>query len=128
DLVSLSAVGSLREHLVPGTLVLVDQLIDRTRHRAGSYFGTGCVAHVGLAEPACVRLGDALAGAGAAAGVHLVRGGTCVVMEGSAFSTRAESHLHRQWGADLIGMTLLPEAKLAREAELCYAAVAMVTD
>jgi 5'-methylthioadenosine phosphorylase len=128
DLVSLSAVGSLRDGLVPGTLVLVDQLIDRTRQRAGSFFGTGCVAHVGFAEPACARLGDALASAGATSGIPLVRRATCVVMEGPAFSTRAESRLHRQWGADLIGMTALPEARLAREAELCYALVAMVTD
>lgn len=127
-MVSVSAVGSLREGLRPGTLVLADQLIDRTRHRDDTFFGPGCVAHVGFAEPVCARLGAVLATAGAAAGVPLVRGGTCVVMEGPAFSTRAESRLHRQWGADLIGMTLLPEAKLAREAELCYAVVAMVTD
>ncbi len=127
-MVSVSAVGSLRDGLRPGTLVLVDQFIDRTRHREESFFGTGCVAHVGFAEPVCARLGEALAAAGAAAGVPLVRGATCVVMEGPAFSTRAESLLHRRWGADLIGMTPLPEAKLAREAELCYATVAMVTD
>ena len=128
DVVSVSAVGSLRDGLRPGTLIVVDQFIDRTRLRAASFFGTGCVAHVGFAEPVCARLGDALAAAGTAAGVPLVRGATCVVMEGPAFSTRAESLLHRTWGADLIGMTPLPEAKLAREAELCYATVAMVTD
>ena len=128
DLVAVSAVGSLRDGLPPATLVLVDQFIDRTRHRADSFFGAGCVAHVGFADPVCGRLGRALAVAAVGIGVELVRGGTCVVMEGPAFSTRAESFLHRQWGADLIGMTLLPEAKLAREAELCYAAVAMVTD
>jgi 5'-methylthioadenosine phosphorylase len=128
DVVSVSAVGSLRDGLRPGTLVLADQFIDRTRHRDESFFGTGCVAHVGFAEPVCARLGDALAVAGAAADIPLVRGATCVVMEGPAFSTRAESLLHRRWGADLIGMTPLPEAKLAREAELCYATLAMVTD
>jgi 5'-methylthioadenosine phosphorylase len=128
DLVSVTAVGSLREEVVPGTLVLVDQFIDRTCHRAESFFGTGCVAHVGFADPVCGRLGAAVAGAADRLGMPLVRGATCVVMEGPAFSTRAESLLHRHWGADLIGMTALPEAKLAREAEICYAAVAMVTD
>jgi 5'-methylthioadenosine phosphorylase len=128
DLVSVTAVGSLREEVVPGTLVLVNQFIDRTCHRAESFFGTGCVAHVGFADPVCGRLGAAVAGAADRLGTPLVRGATCVVMEGPAFSTRAESLLHRHWGADLIGMTALPEAKLAREAEICYAAVAMVTD
>jgi 5'-methylthioadenosine phosphorylase len=128
DLVSVTAVGSLREEVVPGTLVLVNQFIDRTCHRAESFFGTGCVAHVGFADPVCGRLGAAVAGAADRLGMPLVRGATCVVMEGPAFSTRAESLLHRHWGADLIGMTALPEAKLAREAEICYAAVAMVTD
>jgi 5'-methylthioadenosine phosphorylase len=128
DLVSVTAVGSLREEVVPGTLVLVNQFIDRTCHRAESFFGTGCVAHVGFADPVCGRLGAAVAGAADRLGMPLVRGATCVVMEGPAFSTRAESLLHRHWGADLIGMTALPEAKLAREAEMCYAAVALVTD
>jgi 5'-methylthioadenosine phosphorylase len=128
DLVSMTAVGSLREGVAPGTLVLVNQFIDRTYRRAASFFGTGCVAHVGFADPVCGRLGDAVAAAAARLGMPLVRGATCVVMEGPAFSTRAESLLHRHWGADLIGMTALPEAKLAREAEICYAAVAMVTD
>ena len=128
DVIALSAVGSLREDLAPGTFVVVDQFIDRTFARAKTFFGTGCVAHVPMAEPVCARLGGALEAAGAQAGVRLVRGGTYVVMEGPQFSTRAESELYRSWGASVIGMTNMPEAKLAREAELCYATVAMVTD
>ncbi len=128
DLISLSAVGSLREDLAPGTFVVVDQFIDRTIARKKSFFGTGCVAHVPLAHPVCARLGDALQAGGREAGVRLVRGGTYVVIEGPQFSTRAESELHRSWGASVVGMTNMPEAKLAREAELCYATVAMVTD
>ncbi len=128
QLISFSAVGSLREHLAPGTFVLVDQFIDRTVGRASSFFGPGCVAHVSLAHPVCARLGAHLAQAAQNLGVALARGGTYLAMEGPQFSTLAESELYRSWNADVIGMTNLPEAKLAREAELCYASVAMVTD
>ncbi len=128
DIVSLSAVGSLREDLRPGDFVLVDQFIDRTFARPKSFFGTGCVAHVSMAEPVCGRVGDALAAAAAPAGVTLKRGGVYLVMEGPQFSTLAESRLYRSWACDVIGMTNMPEAKLAREAEICYATVAMVTD
>ncbi len=128
ELISLSAVGSLREDVAPGSFVLVDQFIDRTFARAKSFFGTGCVAHVSMAEPVCRRMGDALMSAGADAGIAIRRGGTYMVMEGSQFSSLAESRLYRSWGCDVIGMTNMPEAKLAREAELCYATVAMVTD
>ena len=128
DVISLSAVGSLREDLTPGTFVVVDQFIDRTFARVKTFFGTGCVAHVPFAHPVCARLGDALEAAGDAAGIRLARGGTYVAMEGPQFSTLAESELYRSWGASVIGMTNMPEAKLAREAELCYATVAMVTD
>ena len=128
DLVSVSAVGSLREELRPGTFVIVDQFIDRTFARDKSFFGNGLVAHVSMAHPVCPRLGDHLEAAAAAAGIEAVRGGTYLVMEGPQFSTLAESRLYRSWGCDVIGMTNMPEAKLAREAELCYATVAMVTD
>lgn len=128
DIISLSAVGSLREDLAPGTFVLVDQFIDRTFARVKTFFGTGCVAHVSMADPVCGRVGDALMAGAAQAGVKLVRGGTYVVMEGPQFSSRAESELYRSWKASVIGMTNMPEAKLAREAEICYATVAMVTD
>jgi 5'-methylthioadenosine phosphorylase len=128
DIVSLSAVGSLREDLAPGDFVLVDQFIDRTFAREKSFFGTGCVAHVSMAHPVCGRVGDALAAAGNAADIAIKRGGTYIVMEGPQFSTLAESELYRAWGCDVIGMTNMPEAKLAREAEICYATVAMVTD
>jgi 5'-methylthioadenosine phosphorylase len=128
DIVSLSAVGSLREDLPPGDFVIVDQFIDRTFARKKSFFGTGCVAHVSMAHPVCSRIGDALADAAGPAGLALKRGGTYLVMEGPQFSTLAESRLYRSWGCDLIGMTNMPEAKLAREAEICYATVAMVTD
>ncbi|HTQ34151.1 MAG TPA: S-methyl-5'-thioadenosine phosphorylase [Stellaceae bacterium] len=128
DLISLSAVGSLREDLVPGDFVLVDQFIDRTFAREKSFFGPGCVAHVSMAHPTCSRVGDALAAAGEGAGTAIKRGGTYIVMEGPQFSTLAESNLYRGWGCDVIGMTNMPEAKLAREAEICYATVAMVTD
>jgi len=128
DVLSLSAVGSLREDLPPGSFVLVDQFIDRTFARDKSFFGKGCVAHVSVAHPVCSRLGDALATAAGAADVAIRRGGTYLVMEGPQFSTLAESLLYRSWGCDVIGMTNMPEAKLAREAELCYATVAMVTD
>lgn len=128
DVLAVSAVGSLREDMAPGDFVLVDQYIDRSRDRAASFFGPGCVAHVGLADPTCARLGAAVAGAAREAGARLHAGATYLAMEGPQFSTRAESRLYRQWGADVIGMTGMPEAKLAREAELCYASLAMVTD
>ena len=128
DLLSLSAVGSLREDLVPGTFVVVDQFIDRTVSRERSFFGPGLVGHVPMADPVCPRLGDAVEAAANRAGLPVHRGGTYVVIEGPQFSTRAESNLYRQWGGDVIGMTNLPEARLAREAELCYGSVAMVTD
>jgi 5'-methylthioadenosine phosphorylase len=128
ELISLSAVGSLKAELTPGTFVLVDQFIDRTFARNKSFFGTGLVAHVAFGHPVCARLGDALAAAGAEIGLPLERGGSYVCMEGPQFSTLAESNLHRSWNASVVGMTNMPEAKLAREAELCYATVAMVTD
>ncbi len=128
EIISLSAVGSLKEELPPGTFVLVDQFIDRTFARVKSFFGTGCVAHVSMADPTCTRLMDALEGAANDAGIQAVRGGTYLTMEGPQFSTRAESELYRSWGCSVIGMTNMPEAKLAREAEMCYATVAMVTD
>lgn len=128
EIISLSAVGSLREELAPGMFVLVDQFIDRSFAREKSFFGTGMVAHVSMAEPVCSRLGEALSAAAGDAGVDMVRGGTYLVMEGPQFSTRAESALYRSWGCSVIGMTNMPEAKLAREAEICYATVAMVTD
>jgi 5'-methylthioadenosine phosphorylase len=128
DLVSISACGSLREELSPGTFVLVDQFVDRTVARASSFFGSGIAAHVSMADPVCARLGDALEATARAQGIRLHRGGTYLAMEGPQFSSRAESHLYRSWGCDVIGMTNMPEAKLAREAELCYASVAMVTD
>ncbi len=128
DVISVSAVGSLREHLTPGTFVIVDQFIDRTFARAKSFFGSGLVAHVSMAHPVCKRLGDHIEEAAKEAGINALRGGTYLVMEGPQFSSLAESELYRQWGCDVIGMTNMPEAKLAREAELCYATVAMVTD
>jgi 5'-methylthioadenosine phosphorylase len=118
----------LREHLPPGTFVIVDQFVDRTFARTKSFFGSGLVAHVSMARPTCARLGDALEQAALGAGIRHVRGGTYLVMEGPQFSTLAESELYRTWNCDVIGMTNMPEAKLAREAELCYATVAMVTD
>ncbi len=128
DLVSVSACGSLKEDLAPGHFVLVDQFIDRTFAREKSFFGNGLVAHVSLADPVSPLLADAIARAAAAEQIGLTRGGTYLVMEGPQFSTRAESNLYRSWGASVIGMTNMPEAKLAREAEICYATVAMVTD
>lgn len=128
DVISVSAVGSLREHLAPGTFVIVDQFIDRTFAREKSFFGTGLVAHVSMAHPVCKRLGDHIEVAAGEAGISAMRGGTYLVMEGPQFSGLAESELYRSWGCDVIGMTNMPEAKLAREAELCYATVAMVTD
>ncbi len=128
DVISLSAVGSLREDLPPGHFVVVDQFIDRSFAREKSFFGEGCVAHVSMGHPVCPRLGDALEAACQTLGLPVTRGGTYLVMEGPQFSTKAESELYRSWGCSVIGMTNMPEAKLAREAELCYATVAMVTD
>lgn len=129
DLVALSACGSFREDMAPGDFVLVDQFIDRTFAREKSFFGAGCVAHVSVAHPTCARLSDACFHAAGAEGVRVHRGGTYLAMEGPQFSTLAESRLYREvWGCDVIGMTGMPEAKLAREAELCYASVAMITD
>ncbi|GAB6853811.1 S-methyl-5'-thioadenosine phosphorylase [Asaia astilbis] len=128
DIVSLSAVGSLREDLPPGQFLLVDQFIDRSFAREKTFFERGCVAHVGMADPVSARMGDVIAEQAEKIGVGMVRGGTYLVMEGPQFSTRAESELYRQWGCSVIGMTNMPEAKLAREAEMCYASIAMVTD
>ena len=128
DIVSLSAVGSLKEELPPGTFVLVDQFIDRTFAREKSFFGTGCVGHVPFSHPISPVLQDSVAASLATENMPFTRGGTYVVMEGPQFSTLAESQLYRSWGASVIGMTNLPEAKLAREAEICYCTVAMVTD
>jgi 5'-methylthioadenosine phosphorylase len=128
DIVAVSAVGSLREDYAPGDFVIVDQYIDRTTQRPPSFFGRSCVAHVSLADPTCPRLGAACAEAGRAQGLTVHQGATYLSMEGPQFSTRAESRMYRSWGADVIGMTGLSEARLAREAELCYASVAMVTD
>jgi 5'-methylthioadenosine phosphorylase len=128
EILSVSAVGSLKEELPPGTFVVVDQFIDRTFARVKSFFETGCVAHVSMAEPVCRRLGDHVDAALKELGFPAKRGGTYMVMEGPQFSTKAESNLYRSWGCDVIGMTNMPEAKLAREAEMCYATVAMVTD
>ncbi len=128
DLISVSAVGSLREDLAPGMFVIVDQFIDRTFAREKSFFGTGLVAHVSMAHPVCARLGVHLAAAMQEAGIAAARAGTYLVMEGPQFSTLGESKLYRSWNCDVIGMTNMPEAKLAREAEMCYASVAMVTD
>ena len=128
DIVSVSAVGSLREHLTPGMFVIVDQFIDRTFARDKSFFGNGLVAHVSMAHPVCSRLGQHLFAAAQQVGIPAARGGTYLVMEGPQFSSLAESELYRSWQCDVIGMTNMPEAKLAREAEICYATVAMVTD
>ena len=128
DLVSLSACGSYKEELPPGTFVLVDQFVDRTFNRQGSFFGKGCVAHVSMAHPVSPLLQDRIAAAAGREGIKIVRGGTYVCMEGPQFSTYAESLTYKGLGYSVIGMTNLPEAKLAREAELCYATVAMVTD
>ena len=129
DLVSVSACGSFREAMAPGDFVIVAQFIDRTRGRPASFFGSGCVAHVSLAHPTCARLSAACAAAARAEGITVHEGGTYLAMEGPQFSTLAESRLYREvLGADVIGMTNMPEARLAREAELCYASVAMVTD
>lgn len=128
DILSISACGSLREDMAPGDFVIVDQFIDRTFAREKSFFGTGLVAHVSMAHPVCGRLGDALETAARDAKLRVHRGGTYLAMEGPQFSSQAESELYRSWGCSVIGMTNMPEAKLAREAEICYATVAMVTD
>jgi len=128
EIVSISAVGSFKEELAPGTFVIVDQFFDRTFTREKSFFGTGCVAHVSMAHPVCGRLGDHLEASARKLGVPTARGGTYMVMEGPQFSSYAESIIYKSWGCHVIGMTNMPEAKLAREAELCYATVAMVTD
>ncbi len=128
DVISVSAVGSLRAAVSPGTFVIVDQFVDRTFARDKSFFGTGLAAHVSMAQPVCSRLGDHIEAAARETGLAAVRSGTYLVIEGPQFSTLAESELYRSWGSDVIGMTNMPEAKLAREAELCYATIAMVTD
>jgi 5'-methylthioadenosine phosphorylase len=128
DLVSLSACGSFKQELPPGTFVLIDQFVDRTFNRKSSFFGKGCVAHVSMAHPVSPRLADRVAAAAGAEGITLARGGTYVCMEGPQFSTFAESMTYKGLGYSVIGMTNLPEAKLAREAEICYVTVAMVTD
>ena len=128
EIVSVSAVGSLKEELAPGAFLLADQFIDRTFAREKSFFGPGLVAHVSMAHPVCARLGDALEAAGKSLGIEIHRGGSYLAMEGPQFSSLAESELYRSWGCSVIGMTNMPEAKLAREAEICYATVAMVTD
>ena len=128
DLVSVSACGSFREDLAPGTFVLVDQFIDRTQGRASSFFGNGCVAHVSMAHPVAPRLQARIAEAAQAEDIACVRGGTYVCMEGPQFSSLAESLAYKNMGCDVIGMTAMPEAKLAREAEISYATIAMVTD
>ena len=128
EIISLSACGSFEEELAPGTFVIVDQFIDRTIDREKSFFGPGLVGHVSMAHPVCSRLGDALEKAARDSEIKVRRGGTYLAMEGPQFSTLAESRLYRSWGCQVIGMTNMPEAKLAREAEICYATVAMVTD
>jgi 5'-methylthioadenosine phosphorylase len=128
DVLAFSAVGSLRDDLPPGTFVIVDQYLDRTFARKNSFFGAGLVGHVAMAHPVCPRLGDIAEAAAREAGASCVRGGSCVVIEGPQFSTRHESQVYKQVGASVIGMTSMPEAKLAREAELCYAGITMVTD
>lgn len=127
-LIAVNAVGSLREDIKPMDLVIPDQLIDRTQGRVSTFFGEGIVVHAPFAEPYCAWLSRTLFQAAQDVGASAHKGGCCVVMEGPAFSTKAESNLHRSWGADLVGMTQLPEAKLAREAGICYSSVAMVTD
>ncbi len=128
QIIAISAVGSLRQEIAPQHLVVPDQLIDRTKGRAGTFFGRGLVAHISFADPFCPVLRQVLLECAREAGATAHEGGTCVVMEGPPFSTKAESNLYRSWGADLVGMTTLPEAKLAREAEICYATLACVTD
>jgi 5'-methylthioadenosine phosphorylase len=127
-IISASAVGSLQEQYAPTDIVIPDQFFDRTRGRVSTFFGEGVVAHISFAHPVCDSLGGALAEAGESAGVKIHRGGTYLCMEGPAFSTLAESRLYRSWNMDVIGMTNLQEAKLAREAEICYSTMALVTD
>lgn len=126
--ISVSAVGSMKEELAPGHIVIPHQFFDRTRQRVSTFFGRGIVAHVAFADPLCLHLSSILVEAGKKAGATVHEGGTYLCIEGPQFSTRAESRIYRQWGVDVIGMTNVPEAKLAREAELCYATVALVTD
>lgn len=128
DVLAISAIGSLREELAPGSFVAVDQFIDRTHGRTDSFFEAGVVAHVSMADPVCGRLSEYAADAAAAVGATVHRGGCYLAMQGPQFSTRAESRMYRQWGADVIGMTAMPEARLAREAQLPYALLGMVTD
>ncbi len=128
QIISVSAVGSLKEDIHPLDLVIPDQIIDRTTSRVNTFFGQGLVAHVGLAEPFCPELSRLLCETSRQAGASVHQGGTCVVIEGPSFSTRAESFLYRSWGASVVGMTTTPEARLAREAEICYATLAFVTD
>ena len=128
EILSVSAVGSLREDLKPGMFVIVDQFIDRTIARQKSFFGQGLVAHVSMANPVCHRLGNHVESSAKDIGINVVRGGTYLAMEGPQFSSIAESELYRSWGCDVVGMTNMPEAKLAKEAEMCYVSVAMVTD
>jgi len=128
EILSVSAVGSLREDLKPGMFVIVDQFIDRTIARKKSFFGQGLVAHVSMANPVCHRLGNHVESSAKDIGINVVRGGTYIAMEGPQFSSIAESELYRSWGCDVVGMTNMPEAKLAKEAEMCYVSVAMVTD
>jgi len=128
EIISVSAVGSLRESLKPGMFVIVDQFIDRTFARKKSFFSSGLVAHVSMANPVCYRLGNHIQSTAKSIGIEVVRGGIYIAMEGPQFSSIAESELYRSWGCDVVGMTNMPEAKLAREAEICYVSVAMVTD
>jgi len=128
DLISVSAVGSLKEELKPGMFVIVDQFIDQTFARKKSFFSSGLVAHVSMANPVCNRLGNHIQSTAKSIGIEVVRGGIYIAMEGPQFSSIAESELYRSWGCDVVGMTNMPEAKLAREAEICYVSVAMVTD
>jgi 5'-methylthioadenosine phosphorylase len=128
EILSVSAVGSLREDLKPGMFVIVDQFIDRTIARKKSFFGQGLVAHVSMANPVCHRLGNHVESSAKDIGINVVRRGTYIAMEGPQFSSIAESELYRSWGCDVVGMTNMPEAKLAKEAEMCYVSVAMVTD
>ena len=128
EIISVSAVGSLKEELKPGMFVIVDQFIDRTFAREKSFFGPGLVAHVSVANPVCSRLGNHIQNTATSIGIKAIRGGVYIAMEGPQFSSIAESELYRSWGCDVVGMTNMPEAKLAREAEICYVSVAMVTD
>ena len=127
-IISVSAVGSMKEEIKPGHIVVVDQFFDRTKGRESTFFGSGIVGHIEFADPVCASLSDVLYGAAKEAGASVKKGGTYVCIEGPQFSTRAESMIYRSWGVDVIGMTNIPEAKLAREAEICYATIALSTD